>query len=352
MLGLWQVRNTPHVNWEALAEMCRSAIRKSENLPNYRAAIHRTIILKCHSDLQCLPIPMRNMPAAISVPSTLLKHVVKCMFPQGSLVQHALPQCIWDMESVHSSSVSEQVVSNVQVSIPTTFWSSRTLQFGSSALPHPVEHRGLPSRWHVSNSSQRNTVPRRCAFPSQSCPLDHQAQLKTAPGSENTSHRVNGILALQWFEVCIQFSHWLQVTSPHYCLSCSNQTHQKSQNSMSSVRVGRCVMVSLSMLRYHTTEGGYSFGFPPNQYRCSDNHGWDSHFLCATSQCVWTQFHILSHWWHSWMSLQLRALSLPGLVPGLMYALDAPVVELTGSLKGGEAQNSVSAMDTTPICHW
>jgi len=34
-------------------------------------AIHRTIVLNCHSDPWCLPIPMRNIPATISELSTL-----------------------------------------------------------------------------------------------------------------------------------------------------------------------------------------------------------------------------------------------------------------------------------------
>jgi len=137
------------------------------------------------------------MLAAIHELSTLLKHLVKCIFPQGSLVLLALPQSIRDQQGVHSPSGSEQVVSHSRVSILTTSLLCRALQFGSSVVPHPVEHPGLKSRLHASNSSQRNAVPRCRAFPSKSHHLDLQAHLNTATSSENTSHRVNGIPALQ-----------------------------------------------------------------------------------------------------------------------------------------------------------
>jgi len=58
---------------------------------------------------------------------------------------------------------------------------------------------------------------------------------------------------LQWLEIWIQFSHSSQFTNQHCFLSCTDQTHQKSQHSMNSVIVGCCLMVSLSMLRYHVT---------------------------------------------------------------------------------------------------
>ena len=63
---------------------------------------------------------MKTMPAAINVPSTLLKHAVKCISPQGYLVELALPQSIRDQQGVHSPAVSEQVLSHSRVFIVTT----------------------------------------------------------------------------------------------------------------------------------------------------------------------------------------------------------------------------------------
>jgi len=51
------------------------------------------------------------------------------------------------------------------------------------------------------------------------------------------------------------------------------------------------------------------------------------------------------------MSLQRHVLSPPGLVEGLMEALDAPAVVLSGSVRGVGALNAVFTMDTTPVVH-
>jgi len=174
-----------------------------------------------------------------------------------SLVKLALPQPIRDQQGVHSPSGCRQVVSHSRVSILTTSFLSRALQFGLSGVPQPVECSGLQSGLHASNSSQRNTVRRRCDFPSKSHPLVYQAHLKTATLSENTSHRVNGIPASQWREVWIQFLHSAQFAGLKCFSSCTDETHQISKNSINSVGVGRGLMVSLSMLRYHKTQGGY-----------------------------------------------------------------------------------------------
>ena len=65
-------------------------------------------------------------------------------------------------------------------------------------MPHPVEHHGLPSGWHdASISVLWNSDRWRREFPSLSCPLDVQADLKPATLPANTGHRVNGISALQ-----------------------------------------------------------------------------------------------------------------------------------------------------------
>ena len=88
---------------------------------------------------------------------------------------------------------------------------------------------------------------------------------------------------LQLFDVWIQFSHSSQFASPHYFSSCTDKTHPISQNSMNSVRVGHCLMVSFWMLRYHTTQGGYSIGFMARQDWCLDPRGWDWHCPRAIS---------------------------------------------------------------------
>jgi len=223
------------------------------------------MVLKHHSNFRCLPIPMRNMPASSYVLSMLLKHLVKCIFPQGSWVELALPQSIRDQQGVHSPLGSEQVVLHSRVSILTISLLSRALQSVSSNVPHLVERPGYQSAWHASNSSQRNIVHRRRAFPLQFHSLDLQVHLITTTLSENTSHWVNGIQALQWLEVWIQFWHSSQLANLYCFSSCTDETHQKSQHTMNSVRVGRCTIVLLSMSRYHKTQGEYSIGFLARQ---------------------------------------------------------------------------------------
>jgi len=120
---------------------------------------------------------------------------------------------------------------------------------------------------------------------------------------------------------------------------------------MNSRRVGRYLMVSLWMLRYHMKHGGYSISFTACQYWCSDPHGWDSHFRRAIRWRVWNPFHVSCCWWHFWRSLPLRALLTPGLVQGLRLVLDACRVVLTGSPTGSGVQNSNSGADTTLILH-
>jgi len=164
MLCLCQIRDTPQVCWLALATMCLTAIEKLGNQPKYGVAIHRTIVQKHRSDPRCSPIPMRAMPAAIYIPSTLPKHPVMWMSPQGSSGELALLQSIRDQHGVHSLSVPEQIVSHSRLSFLTTSWSSGALQFGSYAVRHSGEHCGLQSRWPASKSSEPNTVHRHRAF--------------------------------------------------------------------------------------------------------------------------------------------------------------------------------------------
>jgi len=115
--------------------------------------------------------------------------------------------------------------------------------------------------------------------------------------------------------------------------------------------IAHCLMVSLQMLWYDMKQGGYFICFPAHQYSCSDPHRGESHFPSSTCLLGWSWFQRSSDRWLSWMSVPLRALWPLRLVQGLMSVLEAPKVELCGSLKGSEAQNSVSAMDTTPILH-
>jgi len=177
--------------------MCLSAIRNLEVPSRCRVAIYRTIVLKCHFDRQCIPIPMTSMPAAIFIPSTLLKHSVKCISPQRSSVQLALLQSTRDQQGVHSPLVSEHEVSLSAGANLTTFLLFRAVHFESSGVPHPVELVYLQSAFHALNTSLQNIVPWRRAFPSHYHPVDLQVHLKTATSSENTSYRVNGILVLQ-----------------------------------------------------------------------------------------------------------------------------------------------------------
>jgi len=61
--GLGQVLDTPQVPWQALAEMSLWAIWKLENPPQYRVAIHHTIVQKRRCDPRCLPELTRTMLA-------------------------------------------------------------------------------------------------------------------------------------------------------------------------------------------------------------------------------------------------------------------------------------------------
>jgi len=128
-----------------------------------------------------------------------------------------------------------------------------------------------------------------------------------ATSFDNSSHRVNGIPALQWLEVWIQFLHSSQVASPYCFQSCTNGTHQISQNSMNSMRVGSDLMVSLWILSYCMKQGGYSIGFLARQYWCSDPRRWDSDSLHATSVQVSIAFHMSSRCGQSWTSVPLWA---------------------------------------------
>ena len=160
-------------------------------------AIPCTRVLRHYSDLQCLQISMRKMPAAIYIPSTLLKCLVKCIYPALSVVQLSLPQSIRDQQGVHSSLISAQFLPHSEVSIVITFSSFRAFQFESYCVLHSVERPSVQSEWHSSIPSQWITVPWHHALLSQSHPLDLKAHLQSATLSENTSDRVNRIPAWQ-----------------------------------------------------------------------------------------------------------------------------------------------------------
>jgi len=101
------------------------------------------------------------------------------------------------------------------------------------------------------------------------------------------------------------------------CLSCTNKCHHISHNSMMSVTVGHYLMVSLWMLRYHMTQGGYSIGFLAYWSWCCDLTGWDQHFLLSIRLEIWNWPHLLSCQWHSWIRLPLWVSCPPQLVQEL-----------------------------------
>jgi len=195
MLRLGQVWDTLQVYWQALVGSCLSVSSKYENQLNYQVLTNCTILLKCDSDLRYLPIPMCNPPDAIYVPSKLLKHFLMCIIQHGFWDLLALPHSIWDQQGMHCVWVSKWVITHSHVSILTTPWFSSALHFASSSVLHHVEHHGLESRWHASNSSLWNTVPRRCAFLSQSHYLNLQVHLNEATFLLNTGHQVSGLAA-------------------------------------------------------------------------------------------------------------------------------------------------------------
>ena len=115
-------------------------------------------------------------------------------------------------------------------------------------------------------------------------------------------------------------------------------------------RIDVCyLMVSLWVLRYHTTPGAYCIGFPTHQYQYWDSHWWDSHFRSGTSWPVWIRFDVSSRRWQSWWSLPLRALKPPRLVQGLIQVLDTCEVVLSVSPTCVGSHNSISGVDTTPV---
>jgi len=188
-----QVWDTVQVRCQALAEISLSAIGKLENRPKYPVAIHRTIVEKRCCDPRCHPTLTWTMLATICEPSMFLKHPMKCISPQESSVVLALSQFNWDQWGWHFPLVSEQVVFHWLFSILTTFLLSTALQSVSSGALHWIEHLHHLSGSHVSNSWQRNTLHLHHAVPSQYHLRDHQAHVKTAASSDNTSYRVNGI---------------------------------------------------------------------------------------------------------------------------------------------------------------
>jgi len=74
-----------------------------------------------------------------------------------------------------------------------------------------------------------------------------------------------------------------------------------------SVTVGHCLLVSLSMLRYHTNEGGLSMNLLAHQFECSDCRGCNCDFPHLKYSVVWNWRHMSSWLGHHWMSLQLSA---------------------------------------------
>jgi len=126
--------------------------------------------------------------------------------------------------------------------------------------------------------------------PSQHYPLNLQAHQKMATSSDNTSHRVNAILAKLEFEVWIQFLLLGKFASPHCIKSCNDGTLQKSQHSPNRMTVGHCLMVLISIFRYHSEQGTVSIHFPACQYWLSDPHGLNLHISWATNSAVWNQF--------------------------------------------------------------
>jgi len=245
MLPLRQVLDSLQVSFQQLAEMCLTAMGKSDNPPTCRVCAHNSIVRKHHSDPLSLPIPLKNMPATMYVPSTLLTHPVMYISAQGSWVELPHPQSSHDQLGMHFPSISDPGVTHSCDLILTTCLSSRGLLFGSSSMPHPVEHFCYQSGLHGSNCSQRTTVHWHHTFPSMSHPLDLQAHLKRATSYDTTSHRVNGIPGVQLLEVWNQFSHLSQLCSPQYVSSCTVGTDRKSQNSMYSARAGYYLMISL-----------------------------------------------------------------------------------------------------------
>jgi len=136
LIGPGRIPETPQVCWSALAKMSLPAIRESENPPQYWVAIHHTTVLNRHWDPRCLPALMKIMQPTICEPSTLLKFIVRCIFPQVSSVLPGHSQSIWDQECVQSHSISETMVFCRQVSILTTSWVSRAIQSLSTSVLH------------------------------------------------------------------------------------------------------------------------------------------------------------------------------------------------------------------------
>lgn len=118
---------------------------------------------------------------------------------------------------------------------------------------------------------------------------------------------------------------------------------------MHSMSVIHCMIVLPLNVSFHSSQGEDFIGFLAYHCWCSKPTGWHSHFSSATSEWDWNWFHTSSHRWHSWSSLQLWALSPPGLVQRLILAVYNTVVVLSRSLNGRGALNSMTATDTSPI---
>jgi len=254
------------------------------------------------------------MPDTICEPSMLLKQLVRCISQQASSVLLGHPHSNQDQWGVHSPLVTEPRVFGWQVLILTTSWMSRVLQSVSSSTLYAFALLHLQSRWHAWNALQRNTVPLHLAILSLNYLVNVQAHLKIASSSGNTSYWVNKISALLSLEVWIQFLLSSQFASPHHFSSCTDEAHLECENSMNSIRVGHCFMVSLWMSRYHMTQNAYSMSLPPSQYCCSDAHWWDLYILDPTSSQAWNLSDRSTRQRNSWLSLPLRALWHPGAV--------------------------------------
>jgi len=136
-----------------------------------------------------------NNLAAICEPSMLLKDPVKFNSLPGSSVLLTCPystQCQWP---VHYPLVFKWVVVHWLVLNPTSSCSSKALQSVLCGKPHHVKLLHPLSGHFPSHPRPWNTMPLHHAFPSVFNPRVLQVHLKTATLSDNTSSRVNGILA-------------------------------------------------------------------------------------------------------------------------------------------------------------
>lgn len=143
---------TPQVQWLSFAQRNLSGIIWSENPSKDGVATHHPTVLYCRCDRQCYLTPTKYTPTAICELTILLRHIMKCIFPQGLSVWPAHCEPTRNQCSVHCSLVTTWVDFHSPVLILTTLWASKSFTIISFGAPQSFQLLCLPCGRRALNS--------------------------------------------------------------------------------------------------------------------------------------------------------------------------------------------------------